>query len=416
MLKQLLIALLLGQVPAKVNKWCKFTNHTLWSYSNGVNSYESSIDAIHECEKRSDCFGLTKEPATGSGVQAKWRLHKDWKLRWKEGYTSRVPCVGLSKKTRTVIGLKSIGGKFLTDTGETIENTGGNYGEKQKFVFHQHGENSGFLFSEDGKKVLVSRAGAHELIWEWEYDWRPNIPKPWFQYRRGGDGFFTLHKNNDRIAFQTMYGKWITANYDGNVTANTGVKTEKVWFQVYPPSTVENIECKCPDRIDGSNYFLANITYGEGTVKSYSPELIGLQYIDNADSSSEQSTEFSVSEEVTQTSSFTHTAGIEVAVGTEFKCGVPLLAEGSISVEVTVGYEFSYNTEKSVTKSLEAEYSCVAAPGTIVQCKALLYKYKVHIPFTQTWQHRRVPSCACQNSGVYTDLQSTEMRLVVDEL
>jgi hypothetical protein len=103
---------------------------------------------------------------------------------------------------------------------------------------------------------------------------------------------------------------------------------------------------------------------------------VGYQNIDNTDGSVEQSTTFTVSEEVTETASFTHTAGASVTVGTEFKAGIPVLASGSISVEVTASYEFSAGTERSESKTVSAEYNCVAPPGKKVSCQALLFKYR----------------------------------------
>ena len=64
-------------------------------------------------------------------------------------------------------------------------------------------------------------------------------------------------------------------------------------------------------------------------------------YIDNKAGTAAQSLSFTASDSYTETKSFTHTAGLSITVGTEFKCGVPAIAEAKVSVEITASYEFT---------------------------------------------------------------------------
>ena len=58
-------------------------------------------------------------------------------------------------------------------------------------------------------------------------------------------------------------------------------------------------------------------------------------------SSLSQTTAYSVSRTVTETSSFSHQAGASVTVGTTFSAGVPFVAKGEISVSATASYSYT---------------------------------------------------------------------------
>ena len=122
----------------------------------------------------------------------------------------------------------------------------------------------------------------------------------------------------------------------------------------------------CGGKID-RNWKLLDIKYdvSRGFVSELPPKVAGNQFINNSGGSTEQEMTFVATEEHTETKSFTHTAGASVMVGTEFKTGVPVIAEGKVKVEVTLSYEFSYGKETSVTKSKTAEYTCKAPAGNI---------------------------------------------------
>ena len=67
-------------------------------------------------------------------------------------------------------------------------------------------------------------------------------------------------------------------------------------------------------------------------------------------SSQSQTTKYTVSRTIIETSSFQHTAGASVSIGTSFSTGVPFLAEGKIEVEVTASYEYSAGYSNLYTK------------------------------------------------------------------
>ena len=54
-----------------------------------------------------------------------------------------------------------------------------------------------------------------------------------------------------------------------------------------------------------------------------------------------QTTRYTVTKSVTESSSFSHTAGASITVGTTFEVGVPLIAMGSISLSVSASYSYT---------------------------------------------------------------------------
>jgi len=298
-------------------------------------------------------------------------------------------------------GLKSVHGKFLSaQPNGDVEWDRDSYNSYEKISFEQSGENTGYLKSVHGKYL----AATNDDKLQWDRTWKRSLE------------VFTVYQYEDKIALESAHGKYMSAQDDGTVDVDRTDKGSWEWFIVHPQSCLNNIECDCSKEINQNDYDLVGVVYDKtgGAVKAFRPEQVGYQHIDNSDGSTEQSTTFTVSEEVTETASFTHTAGASVTVGTEFSVGIPAIASGSVSVEVSVSYEFSYGTERSETKSMEAQYNCVAPAGKSVSCEALLFKYQLDVPYTQTWQHKRLP-CTCQSKGVFREISANEMRLHITE-
>ena len=61
-------------------------------------------------------------------------------------------------------------------------------------------------------------------------------------------------------------------------------------------------------------------------------------------------------------------------VGTEFSTGIPFLAEGKISVEVTGSYSHTWGTTESETKTWSVHDTCTAGPGTSATCEFFVNK------------------------------------------
>ena len=119
-----------------------------------------------------------------------------------------------------------------------------------------------------------------------------------------------------------------------------------------------------------------------GKLLSSTPKVIAQEVLENYDSSTDQSMEFSYNEQVSNTSSFQHTAGVGIKVGTEFKCGYPCVAEGKISVEVNASYQYSWGASKTTSKSYNGKLPVVAKAGTAVECKAVITEAILDVPYT----------------------------------
>ena len=153
----------------------------------------------------------------------------------------------------------------------------------------------------------------------------------------------------------------------------------------------------------------------DGVVAERPPKIAGQVHVNALSTSSEQSATFSATETYTETKSFSHTAGASVTVGTEFKVGVPLIASGSVSVEVSASYEFSYGEEHSVERSTTQEYNCNAAPGKYVECTVTYHEFTATVPYTATWRRKDDHSCVRTSSGVFTEVSAFKMHLQVVE-
>ena len=336
--------------------WCTYKDKFLNTYTSGNSTYRDWDTAESQCLQRFDCFGVTKKN------RGPYTLRKDWKLKKSySGEYSFVPCVGYFSCNK--IGLKCASGKFLSVQPDgTVQCNSDSYGLNEEVTFQQWGKSSGYLKSRYGKYLSATNKDKLE--------WNREDRKSWEK--------FTLTQEQDKLSFMSTHGKYISGRPDGSVHVDNTTRGTMEWFTVHPQACLVDVECDCPSEINRDDYELGELVYhtSRGTATTFRPERIGYQYINNKDSSVKQSTTFSVSETVTETSTFTHTAGVEVMVGTEFTSGVPTLAQGKITVEVTASYEFSAGIERSVEKTMQADYKCKAPAGKIVTCEALLFKHR----------------------------------------
>jgi len=178
------------------------------------------------------------------------------------------------------------------------------------------------------------------------------------------------------------------------------------------------VDYSCPScsEVNSKDYEVIAMEYhvDKAKITPLRPTAVGGEEINNQ-GSSDQSVAMSISETVSETMSFSHSAGVSVTVGTEFSVGVPFLAEGKVSMEMSASYDFSYGTETSVEKSLQAEFTCVGAAKKRTVCGAVLVKDQVSIPYTMTWGLKRAKVCTCQEKGVFHEVAANRLELDVDE-
>ena len=168
--------------------------------------------------------------------------------------------------------------------------------------------------------------------------------------------------------------------------------------------------------VRNSKWELEDVVYDleKGRLIEYTPEKVGEQHIDNTDGSTSQSTSFAVEETVTETSYFSHSAGASITVGTQFSAGIPYVADGEIYMDVTASYEYYWGKETSVEKKMSATYNCVAPAGKEVNCRAMLHKARVAVPYTQIWKHKW-KDCREEVSGSFEEVTAVKLQLEISE-
>ena len=169
--------------------------------------------------------------------------------------------------------------------------------------------------------------------------------------------------------------------------------------------------------VRNSKWELEDVVYDleSGKLMEYPPEKVGEQHIDNKQGTVDQSTSFMVEETVTETSYFSHAAAVSISIGTQFSVGVPYVADGEISMDVSSSYEYSWGRERSVENKMAATYNCVAPAGKEVNCRALLYKTKIEVPYTQVWK-QKWRECRQEVSGVFEEVAAVKLRLDITEV
>ena len=102
------------------------------------------------------------------------------------------------------------------------------------------------------------------------------------------------------------------------------------------------------------------------------PLVIGLQYLVN-NSPIEQEMTFEISEKVTETSYFEHSAGVSVTAGYKLSCGIPVIGtEGSL--EVSAYYDYTWGKEESISKIYTASFPLKVAPYSTYKATAIVLK------------------------------------------
>lgn len=223
-------------------------------------------------------------------------------------------------------------------------------------------------------------------------------------YRRG-----VSSANPTGSGWVLVGGKLMQIDADGNqaVGVNSG-------HNIYFSDISSGCDCRT---VDEESFDLDKVDYdlNGAVISQQPPSSVGKKIVRNSSSQSQSST-YVVSRTITETSSFQHTAGASVSVGTSFKTGVPYIAEGEISVEVSASYEYSAGTENSEERTVQAEFACVGAPYKITECNALMFSDQINVPYTRTWTQKEDPTCHCTDSGIFQKIAAHRLELEITEM
>lgn len=118
-----------------------------------------------------------------------------------------------------------------------------------------------------------------------------------------------------------------------------------------------------------------------GKLLATNPKVLAHQEISN-DSSQPQSQEFSYSETVSNTSTFTHQWGVSIAREEKFKAELPSVAGGEITTQASASVTLTWGKSEAFQKPVSGKHPVVAGPCTKVICEAVVNEGKLDVPYT----------------------------------
>ena len=118
-----------------------------------------------------------------------------------------------------------------------------------------------------------------------------------------------------------------------------------------------------------------------GKLLETTPKVLTRQENSN-NSSQAQSMEFSFSETVSNTSTFTHQWGLNVTVGTKFSCSIPCVANGKIAASASASVSLTWGDTKTIQKTYNLKFPLEAGPYTKVICKVVANEARLDVPYT----------------------------------
>jgi len=166
-----------------------------------------------------------------------------------------------------------------------------------------------------------------------------------------------------------VHNKFLHAESDGDVFCNRRrpASYEK-WFGWTDPE---------PWRVLSIEFDLE-----AGTTESMPPITIDTINCVNLNSSTPSDCSRTVSQGIGQTESYENNVEVGITVGTTFETGVPLVANGQVSMELSVGYNHAWGTEIYNTTDYVQNIPCVAPPGRLKICRYSAGKSRLDVPYT----------------------------------
>ena len=118
-----------------------------------------------------------------------------------------------------------------------------------------------------------------------------------------------------------------------------------------------------------------------GKLEATNPKVLAVQEISNK-SSQPQSVEFSYSETVSNSSSFTHQWGRSISSAAKFSCEVPTVVKGEITTTLTGSVSHTWGKTETFQKTVSGKHPVVAARFTKVICEVVANEAKMEVPYT----------------------------------
>lgn len=105
------------------------------------------------------------------------------------------------------------------------------------------------------------------------------------------------------------------------------------------------------------------------------------QTIEN-DTDIEQSTQLTFKLETATTSTFTHTHGFEVKVGTEIKAGIPFIGAAKITVEGSTAHTWAWGSDFTEARHYETSVTAKAPPRSMIVGRAFISRSRIDVPYS----------------------------------
>jgi len=131
-----------------------------------------------------------------------------------------------------------------------------------------------------------------------------------------------------------------------------------------------------------------------------------------------QSSTISGSRTVTETSGWSDALGVSVSVSASFEGGVPLVADGTVTVSASASNTYTWNGSQSRSKTWNWSVPITAPPHTVTSAVASVMKSTISVPYTIIGtivftSGKEIPG---RITGVYTGANSHNLEVTFSQL
>ncbi|MGA3561890.1 ETX/MTX2 family pore-forming toxin [Melissospora conviva] len=140
---------------------------------------------------------------------------------------------------------------------------------------------------------------------------------------------------------------------------------------------------RCQD-MDEILKFIANgITYDISRAQLVGTSLRHLDKVTNRnDTAVQQSTEISGTSSVTETEGWSDTYGVEISVSTSISAGVPIFADGKVTLSVDGSHNWTRNGSNSRTRTVSWRQPVLVPARSIVEATVSVTQANIRVPYS----------------------------------
>jgi len=130
-----------------------------------------------------------------------------------------------------------------------------------------------------------------------------------------------------------------------------------------------------------------------------------------------QSTTIGGSKSVTNTEGWSDTAGVKVSVSTSLKVGVPVFAEGKITVSLEGSYSYTQNGSIQRVQTFTWSQPVIVPAHSIVEAAVAVSNATVSVPYTMTglWNYRSGATAPGTTNGVFDGVNSENLSVTLTQ-